>query len=74
MTVTQITMANNEIKIIQLPAEDALKLLALVKNEAAHSFLYDHYWSDIARQISINLAAQADGKFFQCAACTSGEK
>lgn len=72
--ITQITMENDTVKIIQLPAEDAYRLLHLVQKEAVHSCIYNDYWAEMARHIFTDLQAQAGGKFFQCAACTSQEE
>jgi hypothetical protein len=74
MTVTQIKLEQNNIKIFQLSEDDAYALLHLVQTKAIHTCARNDYWKNLARKIFLDLEAQKDGLFFQCAACTCQEE
>jgi len=62
-------MEQDKIVIIQLTAQDANRVLALVQREATDGQIWNSYWENVANQIQECFFAQKDGKFFQCVAC-----
>lgn len=55
--------------VLQFNEHDAYQLLYLVQNQAVHGLIYNDYWHRIGQQMMLDIHAQQNGQFYQCAAC-----
>lgn len=58
----------DKIIVFQFNEHDAYQLLYLVQNQAINGLIYNDYWRSIGQEMMLNIHAQQNGQFFQCAA------
>lgn len=55
--------------VFEFDEHDAYQVLSLIQNQAINGVIYNDYWLTIGREMMIQINAQQNGHFFQCAAC-----